>query len=189
MDGIDIEDLRSNFYYDETSPTCLRHAKNKWTGRNHSKLEFRKGEVAGGCSKAGNYLTIGYKGKMRYVHRVVMLLLGHNIAGLQIDHVDNNFLNNKVSNLRIVTNAINNRNRVKLKNNSSGVTGVNFVSVRGRDYFRASCTLLDGPQKSKWFSISVLGIMVAFRNAVIHRQQMVLNLNTQGAGYSERHGI
>ena len=183
------EDLKDSFYYDGTSPTFLRHAKDKWTGRGCTKLQSPKDSIAGGVGKAGNYLVVGFKGKMLYIHRVVMMLFGHDIEGKQVDHKDLNVLNNSISNLRVVDNALNNRNRLKMKNNTSNKTGVNLVSSRGLDYFRAYCTTMSGKSKSKWFSISKLGVMVAFRDAVIYRQKMLVELNLQGAGYSERHGL
>jgi hypothetical protein len=42
--------------------------------------------------------------------------------------------------------------------------------------------------KTKIFSVEKLGIMVAYRLAVLHRAKMIEILNSQGAMYTERHG-
>lgn len=46
--------------------------------------------------------------------------------GLQIDHIDGNFKNDKIENLRLATNKENNLNKNKNKNNSSGFRGVSW---------------------------------------------------------------
>ena len=49
-------------------------------------------------------------------------------------------------------------------------------------------TELDGKYRTKSFNINKLGVMVAFRDAVMYREKMIKEFNKQGAGYSERHG-
>ena len=185
--NVDSEELKDSFYYDETSPTFIRHVKDKWSGRNFSKLEVRKGDVAGG--KYGDYMGVGYKGKMIPIHRVVMLLHGKDVNNKQVEHIDGNTLNNRISNLRVVSGAVNTRNRPIRVTNRTGVTGVSFKTANGRNYFTAFCNTLDGKNKSKNFPINKLGIMVAFRDAVACREKMIEELNKQGAGYTERHGL
>lgn len=66
-----------------------------------------------------------------FLHRFIMGLL--NVADKLkiVDHIDNNPLNNKSSNLRIVTSAQNAQNKMKLANRSSKYTGVSFDAERG----------------------------------------------------------
>lgn len=59
-----------------------------------------------------------------YMHRMIMGFPD----GKQVEHIDNNGLNNQKHNLRIATNAQNQKNKPKYKNNTSGYKG---VFVRG----------------------------------------------------------
>ena len=61
------------------------------------------------------------------VHRLVALMFIPNPENKPfVDHIDNNKLNNHVSNLRWANGKDNNRNRSLAKNNNSGVKGVNW---------------------------------------------------------------
>ena len=66
------------------------------------------------------YVVSKIKNKTIYLHRFVMDYGGN----LEVDHVNLNKLDNKKSNLRIVTSSENGMNRGLQKNNTSGVTGV-----------------------------------------------------------------
>jgi hypothetical protein len=77
--------------------------------------------------KRTNYLTVRFMGRLYLQHRVIWEMLEGEIpAGLQIDHIDGNGENNKIDNLRLVTNQQNSRNFHISKNNTSGHTGVTF---------------------------------------------------------------
>lgn len=58
-----------------------------------------------------------------YLHQLIM---GKAPDKMVIDHIDNNGLNNKRSNLRLVTYSQNNQNRKKIKNTSSQYIGVHW---------------------------------------------------------------
>lgn len=74
-------------------------------------------------------------------------------AGMVVDHVDGNPLNNRITNLELKTYSGNNKNKIMQKNNSSGVNGVSFSRdsglwnsqicrkqlYRGPDFFEAVC--------------------------------------------------
>lgn len=52
----------------------------------------------------------------------------------QIDHIDGDRSNNKISNLRDVTQTLNSRNRAANRNSSTGFTGVSFHKRSGKYY-------------------------------------------------------
>lgn len=62
----------------------------------------------------------GYKGTTYLCSRVIMTMLGFDVTGLLVDHEDGNSLNNKHSNLRVVTDTVNNLNTKLNKRNTSG---------------------------------------------------------------------
>jgi len=65
-----------------------------------------------------------------YLHRIV---LGAD-SGDEVDHINNNGLDNRIDNLRIVTSFQNRQNRAKQKNNTSGAPCV-YWSKKSRKWF------------------------------------------------------
>jgi hypothetical protein len=124
------------------------------------------------------------------VHRILWVMRNASIdAGLDIDHIDGNAMNNSAENLRLVSTISNNRNKKQHKNNSSGVTGVYFMTNKsGTTYAVANWCNLAGKRKFKRFSCKKLGRDLAFQQACDYRQKMLTELNASGAGYSDRHG-
>lgn len=183
-------DWNEYFYYDETSPSCLRWKVDVFGGKNLKVLRTKKGNVAGGLDGMG-YYRVMLKGKTYKCHRVIFEIV-HSVSLQQkenIDHIDGNGLNNKISNLRIVSQIQNTRNKSMQKDNTTGKTGVKELnSGNGYFYYAAQWQNINGKCHCKCFSIAKLGLLPAFAQAVAHRERMIAELNKQGAGYSDRHG-
>ena len=68
-----------------------------------------------------------------------------------------------------------------------------FNKVSGKTYAVAGWKLPTGTRTKggmrKYFSVEKLGLLPAFQAAVLHRQLMLKELITDGAGYTERHGL
>ena len=114
------------------------------------RFDFEKGEIywkkrRGGKAKAGSrtgyvetdersgkkYRRMGLGGKEYREHRLLFCFHHRNrFEGFDIDHIDQNSLNNKIENLRAVTKSDNSRNAKQRKDNASGVTGVSWHKVR-----------------------------------------------------------
>jgi len=102
---------------------------NKSTGKLYYKISTKHsinvGDIAG-CLGSHNYLQIKINRKSYLVHRIIWKLI-HNEEPNIIDHIDGNKLNNRIKNLRSVTQTANlcNRNKPK-KNSKSGYIGVSW---------------------------------------------------------------
>jgi len=182
----DSVDWNEYFVYDETSPSCLR-----W--RISLNRRIKVGSPVGSIVNMGTIAR--YKVRVNFIdylpHRVIYKMYNPteklNGSGLQIDHIDGNALNNKIENLRLVTRAINQRNVKKKKSNSSGFSGVWFEEKGSRWCASWNCHVTF-KQVRKYFPISKYGSEGAKQMAIDIRNSMISELNSQGAGYSDRHG-
>ena len=99
----------------------------KWLEDNHRK---KKGWFSG--TDLGNgYLVIKINNKVVRTHRLAWYLMNGAWPKQQIDHIDGNNSNNKLSNLRDVSPAENSQNRRKVRPDSkTGVLGVSYRRER-----------------------------------------------------------
>ena len=79
-----------------------------------------------GCLNNDGYLQLYVGNKNHYIHRLIWLLHRGSWPKNNIDHKDQNPSNNRLNNLRDVTQLVNIKNTAKLCNNTSGITGVSW---------------------------------------------------------------
>lgn len=168
-------DFCNNYwYYDETSPSCLRWKIDRKGARNQSGFTaVHKDTVAGSRSKAG-YFKITCQGKTIRAHRIIYVLSTqlaieqHNV----IDHIDGNPSNNKISNLASITqkeNMIKKSLPTSNKRNSSGCIGVSFDE---RDQAYIAYIQENSKRVTKYFGVEkFLSKEEAFRQAILWRKQ------------------
>jgi len=73
------------------------------------------------------YRKVRVDGKLQRLHRVLWADANGPIpAGMQIDHINGDTLDNRLENLRLVTHKDNARNAKRRSDNKSGVTGVHW---------------------------------------------------------------
>ena len=117
---MNANEVKENFRYDSSSGKLF------WKNS-------MKGKEAGCIKKDTGYIRIKFQGKFVYAHRLIMFfLVGDYDQTLQVDHIDHDRLNNRIENLRLVTNSINGKNTKMHKNNTTGVTGVTFDKNRNK---------------------------------------------------------
>ena len=86
--------------------------------------KIRIGSIVGSVDARG-YKKVRFFNKVYAVHRIIFLM-HHGYLPTEIDHKDNNKINNKIENLRPATVNQNRQNALTRKDNSSGAKGVSF---------------------------------------------------------------
>ena len=182
-----VFDFNDYFCYDESSKSHIRWKVSVTTGDHYQVTLVDSGDEAGWLDNNGYYM-VQLNGTTYPVHRVIWeMLVGPIPEGHFIDHKDGVRSHNIVSNLRPIHRDYNNRNTKMYGNNSSGVTGVQFITHRSCSYWAAAWRK-DNKRRNKWFSCRKLGNDEAFRLACEYREKMIAELNEQGAGYTHDHG-
>lgn len=87
-----------------------------------------------GCDDGNGYLRTMVYGNIYGNHRLIWLWHYGYLPENFIDHIDRNTLNNRIENLREITQSCNMRNTGNFKNNTSGVKGVYFHKQRNNWY-------------------------------------------------------
>jgi len=90
-----------------------------------------------GCLDKG-YLTTGLNGKVYRNHRLIFLM-HHGYLPKEVDHKDNDQLNNRIENLRPATRSQNCSNKEIGTTNTSGVKGVSWSKHNNK--WRAKCKI------------------------------------------------
>lgn len=90
---------------------------NSWNSK-HSNKE------AGSLKKRTNYRHIRINHKFYSSHRIAWLIVYGEWPKNDIDHIDQDRSNNKITNLRDVPNSENQKNQTMKRNNTSGHTGI-----------------------------------------------------------------
>lgn len=90
------------------------------------------GREAGALDTQSGYVRVFLFDKHHYAHRVIwMMAAGPMPDGMEIDHENGVRSDNRLTNLRLVSVAENAKN-VRLRENSSGVTGVFWCNQKGK---------------------------------------------------------
>jgi hypothetical protein len=121
------------------------------------------------------------------IHRIIWVMFHGEISeNYDIDHIDQNGLNNKISNLRIVPRNINSRNSKLRKDNSSGYIGICRESRRDYSTYRCYYRLMNGKTKYKYFSIDKYGETKAKEMTIEWQKNQIEQRKKEG--YTENHG-
>lgn len=83
-----------------------------------------------GCKNLHGYIVIRVFGRLYMAHRLAWFYVYKKWPNKNIDHINHNGNDNRISNLRDVDQKQNGKNIKKKKNNKSGYTGVSFSTER-----------------------------------------------------------
>ena len=115
----------------------LAYLKNNYRYENGGIVNRKTGRRRRGCRTSSGYLGFNFyfKGKCchSYVHRVVWALCYDQLSSLTIDHINGDRLDNRIENLRVVSQSDNNLNTL-LPWRPNKVTGVAGVKKHGCKY-------------------------------------------------------
>jgi hypothetical protein len=165
-----IEYLRSQLYYDENSGNFT------WLVSNSSQSEI--GKIAGCVDSSIGYrnisITIDGKAHKFKAHRLAWLYVYGVWPAKNIDHIDRNKLNNRISNLREATQQENMRNYTKQPNKSSRYLGVSWHKVRKK--WQAKILLNNGPKYLGIFT-SEEEAALAYDKAALERDSRFVSTN------------
>lgn len=140
-------------------------------------MRMRVGDLAG--TECKGYIQVNCKAKsgvnkLYRAHRIVWEMHHGPIPEwVVIDHINGNGLDNRIENLRVVTQADNQKNKKVGKNNESGVLGVAWYKPSSKWVARIS-------KDGKW---SHIGYFDNFEDAVRARREAELEFK-----YHENHG-
>ena len=179
------------FYYDETSPTCLRWKIDIiFKGE---RLRVSAGDVAGNLCRDGQKkkcVNIRYAGKDYKAHRIIWEILKGSIPnGMVIDHLNRNPWDNSIENLSCKTRAGNARNQSKRKDNSSGFTGIRWEGIKPETTKVFGRVTFEGVEYSKCFAVKSLGLVPALAAAILWRKWKMKELSKSINGFTDNHGI
>ena len=133
------------------------------------KIKKLKSSICRGYYKVNLYQD--GKQYKKSVHRLIAQTFTPNPNNLkQVDHINRDRLDNRLENLRWVTNKDNGRNRSMSKDNTSGYQGVRFH--KSNNSWAATWCDKEGKQKTKTFSINKYGTD-AKKLAIEYRQKIV----------------
>jgi hypothetical protein len=124
MMELDIAEVRKYIAYDRETGVFTRITPtNRWM----------VGEQVGSPNNHG-YIKIGVLSRKVTAHRLAFALHYGRWPKQQIDHIDHDRANNRISNLREVTEAQNHRNAAKRVDNTSGFKGVTLTRNKTRPW-------------------------------------------------------
>lgn len=108
-----------------------------WVKKSSRNIKY--GQVAG--SRHGNgYVCIGLNGKIHKAHRLAWLFVNGYLPEQDIDHINGVKYDNRIVNLREVSQSCNTKNCGNLASNKSGVKGVYWNRAGGK--WRAQITVM-----------------------------------------------
>jgi len=154
-----------------------------WRGRNgwlrHIKEDLIAGYIQSPTKRNPRpYKVIGLKGKLYKAHRLAWLYKYGEWPDGDIDHINQDTLDNSINNLRLSVDKINHKNRSLYSRNASGISGVSWHNRLSKWQAEGQQTM-DGKRIRHY-----LGVFESFLDACSARKGW-----ENEYGYSANHGM
>ena len=163
------ESINEWFYLDQDDIT-IRRAKNGYFGR------YNKDDIVKPYCNTAGYLMVHLPKTRRSISFATLLCVLRGIPmplGYDVDHIDGDTTNNARTNLRMVNRRLNNRNRCKRSDNTSGITGIRWSEYHKHYVIRKTI----GKQR-----------LSRSRKTLDEAKIVLQELCKMDATYTERHG-
>jgi hypothetical protein len=176
---IDQEYLKECFDYNKDTGDItwltrpLHHFVNL-AAMNSSNSKFA-GKVAGSIMNRG-YMLVGINGTRILYHRIILMLMGLDVTGKQVDHINGDKTDNRWANLRLVDQIDNLKNKSLRTSNKTGISGVSFYSNLKGKPFRVTY-YEDGNKRATEFFVPTLFEAACARKSFEYKN-----------GYHDNHG-
>jgi hypothetical protein len=121
---LDIDELRKRLSYDAEAGVLTWRPRETLTRQNRSWNTRFAGKSAGSFNRG--YRRIYINGQDLMAHRVAWAIVNGYWPSDDLDHIDGDPSNNRLSNLREATHAENQQNRTRHADNTSGFMGVSW---------------------------------------------------------------
>ena len=172
------EKILLNEFYLDIDDITIKRKKDGYLNR------FKKDDVAtvyltGGVTSGGKPNTYyalhipSTRSSIKATHLLYLLRNAHLPKNFIIDHIDGNALNDKRCNLRITNQQVNNCNRCKRSDNTSGITGIRWSNYHNHYVIRKTI-------KGKRISRS--------RKTLSEAIKVLESLSKMDTTYTKRHG-
>lgn len=131
-------------YYQVSNLGRVKHLERK-VYKKDGTFFYTKKEKVKDVNMKQSYKFVNLNGKKFYIHQLVaMAFLNHTPNGVKnvVDHIDGNPLNNKLENLQVITQSLNNSKGKKRKGTSSKYKGVSFDKSRSKWIASINCKFI-----------------------------------------------
>jgi hypothetical protein len=136
------ETAKNVFVYDPETGVFLKRPKEVTKGKAKPKVPYKTGYI----KRCGNkrYLSLSYLNRNYFAHRVALLIV-NGVWPEEVDHINGDSLDNRLSNLREVTREQNARNAMTTR--EDGLSGVHFDrNAKGKKKWHAYVGKLRSPK-------------------------------------------
>lgn len=134
--------MKEEYYKEIIKNLTYNQETGVFTWKENIGRRIKKGSKAGHL-RSEKYISIGYKGKNLYAHRIAWYFIYKEIPKY-IDHINGDGTDNKIKNLRSCTLSQNSMNRKIHSNNKTGYKGIYYAKDKSK--YRASI-MINGKKK------------------------------------------